>query len=52
MLERRSGAILVDTLERDVAEYRTLIDEDETSARRELFSQLGRAIVLALDGGL
>jgi hypothetical protein len=52
LLERRSGEILVDTRERDVAEYRTLIDQNETTARRELVSDLGRTIVLALEGGL
>ncbi len=51
LIERRTGAILVDTRERDIAEYRTLIDESETTARRELVSDLGRAIVLALEGG-
>jgi hypothetical protein len=52
LIERRTGEILVDTRRRDVAEYRTLIDETESSARRELVSDLGRAIVLALEGDL
>jgi hypothetical protein len=52
LIERRTGEILVDTRQRDVAEYRTLIDETESSARRELVSDLGRAIVLALEGDL
>ena len=52
LIERRTGEILVDTRQRDVAEYRTLIDETESSARRELVSDLGRAIVRALEGDL
>jgi Lipopolysaccharide-assembly len=52
LVERRTGAILVDTRRRDVAEYRTLISETETSARHEMVSDLGRAIVLALEGDL
>ena len=51
LIERRTGEVLVDTQERDIAEYRTLIAEDETSARAELVSDLGRTIVLALEGG-
>ena len=52
LIERRTGEILVDTRLRDIAEYRTLIDENETTARPELVSDLGRAIMLALEGGL
>ena len=50
LIERRTGAVLVDRQLRDIAEYRTLIGEDESSARSEMVSDLGRAIVLALDG--
>ena len=50
LIERRSGEVLVDTRRRDIAEYRVLIGEDESSARRELVSDLGRTIVLALEG--
>lgn len=49
LIERRSGAVLVDTRHRDIAEYRTLIGEGEASARAELVSDLGRRIVLALE---
>ena len=52
LIKRRTGEILVDTRRRDIAEYRTLIDETESSARREAVSDLGRAIVLALEGDL
>lgn len=50
LIERRTGAVLVDRRLRDIAEYRTLIGEDESSARAEMVSDLGRAIVLALEG--
>ena len=52
LVERRTDVVLVNTRERNVAEYRTLIGESETTARQELVSDLGRAIVLALEGGL
>jgi hypothetical protein len=51
LVARRSGRVLVETRLRDIAEYRSLIGEDETTARRELVSDLGRRIVLALEGG-
>lgn len=50
LIERRTGDTLVDTKHRDIAEYRTMISEDESTARREMVSDLGRAIVLALEG--
>lgn len=49
LIERHSGKVLVDTRSRDIAEYRVLIGETESSARRELVSDLGRLIVLALE---
>ena len=51
LVERGTGEVLVDRQLRDIAEYRTLIGEDESSARRELVSDLGRSVVLALEGG-
>jgi hypothetical protein len=51
LVERRTGETLVDRHLRDIAEYRVLIGQDESSARTELVADLGRAIVLALEGG-
>lgn len=51
LIERRTGRILVERRLRDIAEYRTMIGEDGTSARAELVSDLGRRIVLALETG-
>lgn len=51
LIERRTGRILVEKRLRDIAEYRTMIGEDNTSARAELVSDLGRRIVLALEAG-
>ena len=49
LIERRTGRILVEKQVRDIAEYRTMIGEDNSTARQELVSDLGRRIVLALD---
>lgn len=50
LVERRTGETLVDRHLRDIAEYRVLIGEGESTARSELVTDLGRAIVLALEG--
>ncbi len=47
--ERRTDRVIVEKLLRDIAEYRTLIGEDSSTARAELVSDLGRRIVLALE---
>lgn len=49
LVSRRSGEVLVDTRSREIAEYRVPIGESESSARRELVSELARLIVLALE---
>lgn len=49
LIERRTGRILVEKRLRDIAEYRTMIGEDGTTAQAELVSDLGRRIVLALE---
>ena len=49
LIERRTGQILVEKQVRDISEYRTMIGEDDSTARQELVSDLGRRIVLALE---
>ncbi len=49
LVEKRTGNVLVNTTRRDLAEYRTLLLEDQSSAQDELAADLARKIVLALE---